>query len=115
MCEECGCGQTQAIGEVTHYYGKPHVAVVRANGIIKNGDKIQVKGGTTDFTMIVQGMRDEKEQEIDHAHSGELVAFSTPEVARQGDKIFEPRRAGLIATSRPDALNALCRCQARDR
>jgi predicted ribosome-associated RNA-binding protein Tma20 len=88
MCEECGCGETQPIGEVTHYYGKPHVAVVRADGLIKNGDTVMVKGGTTNFTMTVQGMRDEQELEIDSAHSGQLVAFATPEVARPGDKLY---------------------------
>jgi hypothetical protein len=90
MCEHCGCGETQPIGEVTHYYGKPMVAVVRADGLIKNGDPVRIKGNTTDFTMTVQGMRNEQEQEIDSAHSGELIAFRTPEVARPGDKLYRP-------------------------
>jgi len=88
MCETCGCGETIPIGEVTHFYGKPSVAVVRADGVIKNGDTIQIKGHTTDFTMTVMGMRNEQEQEIDTAHSGQLVAFRTPQVARPGDKIY---------------------------
>lgn len=88
MCEHCGCGETQPIGEVTHYYGKPMVAVVRADGLIKNGDQIRVKGHTTDFTMTVEGMRDESEKEIESASSGQLIAFRTPQVARPGDKIY---------------------------
>jgi translation elongation factor EF-1alpha len=90
MCETCGCGETQPIGEVTHYYGKPMVAVVRADGVIKNGDSVRIKGGTSDFTMTVQGMRNEQEQEIESAHSGELIAFRTPEIARPGDKLYRP-------------------------
>jgi translation elongation factor EF-1alpha len=90
MCETCGCGETQPIGEVTHYYGKPMVAVIRADGVIKNGDSVRIKGGTTDFTMTVQGMRNEQEQEIESAHSGELIAFRTPEIARPGDKLYRP-------------------------
>lgn len=88
MCEHCGCGAPQPIGEVTHYYGKPKVAVVRADGLIKNGDLIRIKGATSDFVMTVQGMRNEQEQDIDEAHSGQLVAFVTPEIARPGDKVF---------------------------
>ncbi len=88
MCEECGCGHTQSCGEITHFYKKPMVAVVMLEEDIKDGDKIQVRGATTDFTMTVQGMRNEAEQEIDHAHAGELVAFRTPELVRPGDQIW---------------------------
>ena len=88
MCEECGCGQTEPSGEITHYYGKPMVAVVKLAEDLKNGDRILVKGGTTEFTMTVAGMRNEAEQPIDTAKAGELVAFRTPEVARPGDKIW---------------------------
>ncbi len=88
MCEECGCGHTEQSGEITHFYAKPMVAVVKLSETIKNGDKIQVKGATTDFTMTVQGMRNEAEQEIDHGHADELVSFKTPEIARPGDKIW---------------------------
>jgi translation elongation factor EF-1alpha len=88
MCETCGCGETLPIGEVTHYYKKPMVAVVRADGVIKNGDEIRIKGGTTEVTMTVQGMRNEQEQEIDSAQSGELIAFRTPEIVRPGDKVY---------------------------
>jgi hypothetical protein len=33
-------------------------------------------------------MRNEQEQEVDHAHSGETVAFKTTDPVRPGDKIF---------------------------
>jgi hypothetical protein len=92
MCEDCGCGQTEPIGEITHYYGKPMVAVVRCDAPVRNGDTIQVKGSTTDFLMTVVGMRNEAEQEIEEAKPGETVAFRTPEKARPGDKIFLSKR-----------------------
>jgi hypothetical protein len=88
MCEECGCGHTEPSGEVTHYFGKPMVAVVKLLEALKNGDRILVKGATTEFTMTVEGMRNEQELEISEAAAGELVAFKTPEVARKGDKIW---------------------------
>ena len=87
MCEECGCGMTEPAGEITHYFGKAMVAVVRLNDRIKNGDKILVKGTTTEFTMIVKGLRNEAEQEIEEGQKGELVAFRTDDKARPGDKI----------------------------
>jgi hypothetical protein len=88
MCESCGCGTDLPIGEVTHFYKQPSVVVIRADGVIKNGDKIIIKGATTFVEMVVEGMRNEQEQEIDHAHSGELIAFHTPEATRPGDKVY---------------------------
>jgi hypothetical protein len=88
MCEDCGCGHVGPSGEITHFYGKPMVAVVRLSEEIRNGDKIRIKGGTSEFTMTVEGMRNEQEQLIDSAKIGELVAFKTPEVARPGDHVF---------------------------
>ncbi len=88
MCEDCGCGHTEPIGEITHFYTKPSVAVIKLDQNMKNSDQVQVKGSTTDFKMTVEGMRNDAEEEIDHAHAGELVAFRTPDRARPGDKIF---------------------------
>ena len=88
MAEDIQEEVTEPSGEVTHYYGKPMVAVVKLTERVRNGDRIKVKGATTDFTMTVQGMRNEEEQEIDEAAAGELVAFKTPDVARPGDKIW---------------------------
>ncbi len=88
MCEECGCGHTEPSGEITHYYGKPQVAVVKLAEELKNGDKILIQGATTDFQMTVDGMRNEQEQEITEAAKGDLISFRTPEIARPGDKIW---------------------------
>jgi len=88
MCDTCGCGQTEPSGEITHYFGKPMVAVVKLAATLSNGDKICIKGGTTDFEMTVGGMRNEAEKPIESAVAGELVAFKTPEIAREGDKVW---------------------------
>ena len=88
MCETCGCGMTEPVAEVTHYYGKPMVAVVRLGSKLSNDDMICIKGATTDFEMTVKGMRNEAEAEVDSAEAGEMVAFKTPDVARPGDKVY---------------------------
>jgi hypothetical protein len=88
MCDTCGCGQTEPSGEITHYFGKAMVAVVKLAAKLSNGDKICIKGGTTDFEMTVGGMRNEAEKPVESAEPGELVAFKTPELARPGDKVW---------------------------
>jgi len=88
MCEDCGCGHTEPSGEITHFYAKPMVAVIKLTETIKNGDTIKIKGATSDFSMSVAGMRNEQEIEVESADAGELVAFRTTETARPGDKVW---------------------------
>ena len=43
------------IGEITHYFGKIKVAVVKLKGALKEGDKIRIVGGEdTDFEQTVK-------------------------------------------------------------
>jgi putative protease len=88
MCSSNGYDATEPVGEVTHYYGKPMVAVVDLSGEISNGDKIEVKGATTEFVMTVEGIRNDAEEPVEVGNAGEKVAFKTPEKARPGDKIW---------------------------
>jgi hypothetical protein len=92
MCEDCGCDYTTPAGEVTHFFGKPMVVVIKCDQALHNGDEIQIKGSTTEFTMTVGGMRNEAEEEVDHCHTGELCAFKSSETARPGDKVYLYKR-----------------------
>ena len=88
MDESHDNGMTEPCGEVTHFYAKPMVAVVRLTAKLANGDKVKIMGATSDFEMTVKGIRNEDEQEVDSAESGEMIAFKTPEIARPGDKVL---------------------------
>ena len=48
------------IGEIFSYYSKIGVAAIKLIGVLKRGDKIHIKGHTTDFEQVVKGMQ------IDH-------------------------------------------------
>ncbi len=88
MCKDCGCELTEPTGLVTHFYAMPMVAVVKCLTPLKNGDNVRIKGATSDFSMTVDGMRNEAEESIDESAEGDLVAFKTPELARSGDKVY---------------------------
>ncbi len=46
------------VGVVTHYFGKPGVAIIKATaGPIAVGDKIHIKGATTDYTEVIASMQ----------------------------------------------------------
>ncbi|MFO7638025.1 MAG: hypothetical protein R6X14_01785 [bacterium] len=52
----------EKIGLVTHYFGKPGVAIIKATeAAINVGDTIHIKGHTTDHTQVIEHM------EMDHA------------------------------------------------
>lgn len=78
----------EAVGTVTHYYSNLQVAVVQVNkGSIKIGDKIHIKGHTTDFTQTVESMEYEH-QRIDEAKAGLSVGIKVTDHAREHDIVY---------------------------
>jgi translation elongation factor EF-1alpha len=77
----------QPIGKITHYF--PHIAVAAAtlSGELKVGDRVRVKGHTTDFTETVQSLEIEH-RKVERAGPGDDVAFQVSEKARPGDQVF---------------------------
>jgi len=88
MCQDCGCGHTEPSGEITHFYKKPMVAVAKLTESIKVGDTIKIQGATSDFSMTVNGLRNDKEKEVEKGEKDDLVAFKVTEIARPGDKLW---------------------------
>ena len=57
----------ERIGVVTHYYGHLSVATLRLeSGALRIGDKIHIRGHTTDFSQRVESL------EVDHAPATEV-------------------------------------------
>jgi putative protease len=78
----------EAIGVVTHYYSHLGVAVAQLNaGSLKIGDKIHVKGHTTDFTQTVDSMEYEH-QHIDQAGAGQNIGLKVIDHAREHDIVY---------------------------
>lgn len=77
----------ELVGKITHYF--PHIGVAAAtlSGELKVGDRVRVKGHTTDFTAAIESLEIEH-QKVDHAGPGDNVAFTVSEKARPGDKVL---------------------------
>jgi hypothetical protein len=46
------------VGVITHYFGKPGVAVIKATvAPIAVGDRIHIKGHTTDHTQMIESLQ----------------------------------------------------------
>ncbi len=76
------------IGKVTDFFAKPVVAGVQLTGTLKIGDKIHIKGATTDMQLIVESMQVERVN-ITEGKPGDLVGIKVPDRVRRGDTIYK--------------------------
>ena len=76
------------IGTVTHYWNHLHVAgVTITDGVLHKGDKIHIKGHTSDFIQDVGSMQIDHEA-IDEAQAGDEIGLRVAEHAREHDTIY---------------------------
>lgn len=76
------------IGEVSHYFGRIGVAVLKIKEDLKLGDRICFLGHSTDFEQIVTSL------EIDHkkvesVKPGDDFAIKVLDKVRQGDDVYK--------------------------
>ncbi|MEK6826222.1 MAG: EF-Tu/IF-2/RF-3 family GTPase, partial [Nanoarchaeota archaeon] len=75
----------QEIGEIFQYYGKIGVAAIRLNKSLKAGDKIKIRGNTTDFEQEVKSIQIEHTK-VKEAKKGDEIGVKVDDKVRRGDK-----------------------------
>jgi len=75
------------IGKITHFFDKIGVAVIELKGKIKVGDKIHIKGATTDFEQKIKSMQVEH-KEITEAKKGDDIGMTADDVVRVNDIVY---------------------------
>lgn len=78
----------ELVGEVFTYFSQVGVAGIKISGTIKVGDKIRIKGATTDFEMKVDSMQVER-QPVEEAKPGDSIGIKVPDKVRGGDKVYK--------------------------
>ncbi len=76
------------IGEVTHYYNKIGVAIVKFNKSAAVGETIHFKGIHTDFTQKIDSIQYDH-KDADTAKKGQDVGIKVSEKVHEGDKVYE--------------------------
>jgi translation elongation factor EF-1alpha len=76
------------IGKVTDFFAKPVVAGIELSGILKIGDKIHIKGSTTDTELTVESMQIDRAN-ITEGKPGDLVGIKVLDRVRRGDKVYK--------------------------
>jgi len=77
------------VGVITHYFGKIGVAVVKAtDGTIAVGDKIHIKGHTTDHTQIVESLQIEHSP-VNQIEIGQESGMKVSARVHEHDEVFK--------------------------
>jgi len=79
--------ESQAIGTVTHYFSHLSVAAVQLDEPLQKGQKVHIKGHTTDLVQTVDSMQVDH-QEIGQAGPGDDLAIHVADHVREHDKIY---------------------------
>ncbi|HLC86850.1 MAG TPA: translation elongation factor-like protein [Candidatus Nanoarchaeia archaeon] len=75
------------IGRVFSYFSNVGVAAIKLSGNLKIGDKIHIKGSTTDFETTVDSMQIENKK-IEKAKKGDSIGIKVQEKVRPNDSVF---------------------------
>ncbi len=76
------------IGKVAHYFGNLGVGVIKlSNGELKVGDKIRIKGQTTDYEQVIKSIQIDKEA-VESIKSGDDAGIKLDQKVREGDKVY---------------------------
>ena len=78
-----GCAQA----EVTHFFAKINVAVLKLSKTIQIGDKLHILGAHTDFLQEISSMQVDHNP-VEEAEPGADVAIKVSARVRRGDKVY---------------------------
>jgi len=76
------------IGKVSDFFARPVVAGIELSGVIKLGDKIHIRGHTTDLEFVIESLQINNAN-VTEGKSGDSVGIKVPERVRHGDTVYK--------------------------
>ena len=76
------------IGMIVDFFARPVVAAIELTGELKVGDKIRIKGHTTDMEVLVSSMQIHN-QSVPVAKAGDAIGIKVSDKVRHGDKVYK--------------------------
>jgi putative protease len=76
------------VGKVSHYFTRISVAVVELKAPLAVGDRILIKGSTTDFEQVVESMQIEH-KDVQRAEAGQSIGLKVKERVRENDIVYK--------------------------
>ena len=78
------------VGKITHFFDKLGVAVIEMGKGIAVGDKIRIKGATTDFEQKIESMQIEHDK-VAKAKKGDAIGMKVKDKVRPHDKVYKKK------------------------
>ncbi len=76
------------VGHITHFFSKISVVVLELTAPLAVGDRILVKGPSTDFEQVVDSMQIER-QNIQRAEAGQSIGLKLMQQAKVRDVVYK--------------------------
>lgn len=76
------------IGKVSDFFARPVVAGIELTGALKLGDRIHIKGHTTDMEFTVDSMQ-VNNLNVNEAKAGDSIGIKVSDRVRRGDTIYK--------------------------
>ena len=80
--------QLQEVGRVVHFFGHINVAVLEVTNTISVGDKIAIKGPTTDIEQTIESMEIEHAK-VKQATAGQSIGMKVQGRVREHDTVYK--------------------------
>ncbi len=77
----------EEVGTVSKFFAKPMVAGIDLTASIKAGDKLHIRGHTTDMQFVIGSMQIENAN-VEEGNQGDSIGIKVPDRAREGDKVY---------------------------
>ena len=78
----------QRVGIVRDYFARVGVAGIDTEGTLRVGDRVHIKGHTTDLEIAVESIQVEHEQ-VEEAKAGDAIGIKVPDRCRGGDLVYK--------------------------
>ena len=78
----------EEIGTVSDFFAHPVVAGIELTGTLKAGDKVHIKGHTTDLEFTVASMQIDN-ADVTEAKAGDAVGVKVSDRVRRGDVVYK--------------------------
>ena len=77
----------EEVGKVSDFFARPVVAGIELTGKVKVGDKLHIKGHTTDMEFVVDSMQINNVN-VQEAGAGDSIGIKVADRVRRGDTIY---------------------------
>ena len=80
--------ELKEVGTVTHFFAKISVAVIELKAPVSVGDKILIKGPTTNLEQKINSMEIEHEK-VERAETGQSIGMKVDDRVRERDSVYK--------------------------